>query len=177
MFHVKRTERVDFFIAAYGMKSNEYNIQIQKEFKKDGLIEVNFYSYIESDANVYNYYSANGEDADFVIFSETNIKDMNDYVKYHFVDVSTLAEDIPSLTKYDRYGFEGVPFGIKLFDGKDDSYNEKFSFTDLIEFTKEGKDNEAYYLLINSKMVNFDKEKGHTLGYSVLKYFLTNHEK
>lgn len=176
-FYVKRTERIEFFIAAYGMKNNDYNIEIQKEFKKDGLIEANFYSYIESDPNVFSYFEANGEGADFIIFSETNIKDMNDYVKYHYVDVSSLKSDIPNIEKYETFKYEDISYGLKIFDGGNEEYNAKFSFTDLIEFTQEGKEKESYYLLINNQSPNFDKEKGHTLGYSVLQYFLTNHEK
>ena len=172
MFYVKKTQRIDIFIAAYGVKDDNFKKAIEKEYKKDGLIEVNIYSYLESDKNLYNYFSANGEKADFIIFSETNINEMQEYVPENYVNLSALASDIPSLSKY-----ETTEYGIKLFDGSNDEYNNKFTYTDTFEFTKEGVDKESYYLLVDKESPNFDKEKNHTLGFSVLEYFLSYHEK
>ena len=172
MFYVKKTQRIDIFIAAYGVKDDNFKKAIEKEYKKDGLIEVNIYSYLESDKNLYNYFSANGEKADFIIFSETNINEMQEYVPENYVNLSALASDIPSLSKY-----ETTEYGIKLFDGSNDEYNNKFTYTDTFEFTKEGVDKESYYLLVDNESPNFNKEKNHTLGFSVLEYFLSYHEK
>ena len=174
IFHVKRTERVDLFIAAYGLKDEDYYKTIQKTFAKDGLVEMNIYSYLESDPNVYNYFTANGENADYVIFSETNVKDMNDYVKYNYFNIDDLKENVPSVVQYDTYQFEGVSYGIKIYDGIDETYNDKHAFKDLIEFTNEGKEKESYYLLVDNGSPNFDQEGKHILGYSVLEYLLSN---
>ena len=76
IFAVKRTQRIEMFIAAFGLKDYEYANKIKKQFKAGGLIEMNIYSYLEDDINVFDYFSANGENADFVIFSETNIRDI-----------------------------------------------------------------------------------------------------
>ena len=174
MFYVKRTERLEIFIAAHGLKDNNYFDKIQKEFAKEGLLQVNVYSYLEDDINVYNYFSANGEDADFIIFSETNVKDMQEYISYNYVDVSTLVSDIPCVSEYDTYIYEGTSYGLKIYDPVDESYNTSHHFQDLIEFNKEGKDKEAYYLLVDKDSPNFDKENKHTFGYSVLEYLLSD---
>ena len=123
MFYVKRTQRVELFIAAYGLKDNDYHNTIEKEFNDSGLIEFNIYSYMNDDVNTANYFSANGENADYVIFSESNIKDMEDYPYYNYRDVSTLTSECPSISQYDTYMYENTPIGIKVFDGKDESYN------------------------------------------------------
>ena len=178
MFYVKRTSRIEFFIAAYGLKDDQYHKVLEKQFKKDGLITANFYSYIEDDKNLYDYFTANGEDADFVIFSETNIKDLKEYLPENYFDVSTLVESIPSISKYETYKYEDdKSYGIKIFDGQNADYNTKYSFTDLIKFDYEGKTTESYYLLVDNKSPNFDKEHSHILGYSVLEYFLADHAK
>ena len=174
MFHVKRTEKIDIFIAAYGLKNNDVNTQIEKEFKDKGLVEFNIYSYLADDPNTANYFSANGEKADFVIFSETDIVDMQEYVTYNYMDVSTLVSEVPSLSKYETYIDNGVARGIKLFDKTDTSYNETHTFNNWIEFSKEGKENDSYYLLIDNESENFDKDNNHILGYQVLEYLLNS---
>ena len=172
IFAVKRTQRIEMFIAAHGLKDDEYANKIKKEFKSKGLVEMNIYSYLEDDINVYDYFSANGENADFVIFSETNINDMQDYVPNNYMPISSLEDDIESIKSFETFDYDGTAYGIKIFDASNDVYNSKYKFKDLIEFTKEGKDNESYYLLIDSGSPNFDKANKHTLGYSVLSYFL-----
>ena len=172
VFYIKRTERIEIFIAAHGLKDNNYFEKIRKEFSKDGLLEINVYSYLEDDLNVYNYFQANGESADFIIFSETNIHDMQEYITYNYVDVSTLEEDIPCLSEYDNYVYDNIPYGIKIYDGNDTAYNEAHHFQDIIEFNKQGKDNESYYLLVDKDSPNFDKKNKHTFGYSALEYLL-----
>ena len=172
MFYVKRTERIEIFIAAHGLKDDSYFDKIRKEFSKDGLLGVNVYSYLEDDPNVYNYFQANGESADFIIFSETNIHDMQEYITYTYVDVSTLVEDAPSLNEYDTYIYDNVPYGIKIYDGENENYNLSHHFQDIIEFNKQGKENESYYLLVDIDSPNFDKKNKHTFGYSALEYLL-----
>ena len=174
MFYVKRTERIEFFIAAHGLKDDNYFNNFKKLFAKEGLIDVNVYSYLEDDPNIYNYFSANGEQADFIIFSETNVNDLEELIKYNYVDLSTLESDVPSISEYDTFEYENVPYGIKIYDPIDDNYNLNHHFQDLIEFTKVGKDKEAYYLLVDTDSPNFDKEKKHTLGLSVLEYLLSD---
>ena len=177
IFHVKRYEKIDLFVAAYGLKDYEFNKQIESKFKDKGLVEFNIYSYMEDDSNTANYFSANGEKADFIIFSESNILDMKEYVEYNYFDLSTIQDDIPSLSKYEIYLDNSVPRGIKLFDGSNDSYNESHKFSNLFEFTKEGKEKESYYLLIDNESENFDKENDHVLGYEVLEYLLSEFAK
>ena len=172
LFAVKRTQHVDMFIAAHGLKDYDYSSKVVKEFKKGGLVEFNIYSYLEDDINVMDYFSANGENADFVIFSETNISDMKEYVSANYVPLSSLEDTVESIKSFETFDYEGTAYGIKLFDATNDTYNSKYKFKDLIEFTEEGKDNESYYLLIDNGSPNFDKENKHTLGYSVLSYFL-----
>ena len=174
MFFVKRTERIEIFIAAHGLKDNEYFYNIQKEFSKDGLVEVNTYSYLEDDPNIYNYFSANGENADYVIFSETNVKDMQEYITYSYKDITSLTDLVPSLSEYDTYVYEDVAYGIKIYDPANEQYNLSHHFQDIIEFNKEGKEKEAYYLLVDASSPNFDQENKHTFGYSVLEYLLSD---
>ena len=172
LFAVKRTQRVDMFIAAHGLKDFEYSSKVVKQFKKGGLVEFNIYSYLEDDINVMDYFSANGENADFVIFSETNISDMKEYVPANYVPLSSLEDTVESIISFETFEYEGTAYGIKLFDATNDTYNSKYKFKNFIEFTEEGNDNESYYLLIDNGSPNFDKENKHTLGYSVLSYFL-----
>ena len=175
MFYVKRTERIELFIAAHGLKDNDYGTRIEKEFKSRGLIEMNIYSYLEDDvAGVYNYFSANGENADFIIFSETNVKDLEEYVPANYFALSSFNEDIKKINEFDTYDYDGTAYGIKIFDGSDDAYNNKYKFKDFIEFTKEGVERESYYLLIDNGSPNFDKANKHALGYYVLDYFLND---
>ena len=165
------------FIATYGLKDNNYYKELEKRFADEGLIQANIYSYIESDNNVYNYFMANGEKADFIIFSETNVNDLQDYVIYNYYNIETLEDGVPILKEFDYFLYDNVPYGVKIFDGDNDDYNKRFSFSDLIEFTTPKKDNESYYLLIDTDSPHFDKENEHTLGYSVLEYFLTSYVK
>ena len=174
MFHVKRYEKIDLFIAAYGLNDGEYNEKIEKEFKDKGLIEFNIYSYMADDVNTANYFSANGEKADFVIFSESNILDMKEYISYNYLDLALIKADIPSISSYESYLDNGVERGIKIFDGVNTSYNETHKFSNFIEFNKEGKESESYYLLIDNETENFDKENNHILGYEVLEYLLAD---
>ena len=149
MFSVKRTEKIDLFIAAYGLKDETISKTIEKEFKKDGLIEMNIYSYVEEEYLSENYY-----------------------------DVSTLVESVPSISHFDTYKYEGdKPFGIKIFDGQNNEYNNRFTFTDMIKFDYQDKEKESYYLLVDNQSPNFDKDNNHTLGFSVLEYLLSSHEK
>ena len=172
-YYVKRTERIEFFIAAHGLKENDIDSKMQKAFEEDGLKEVFVYSYLEDDTNIYNYFSANGENADFVVFSETNVRDMQDYVPSNYFDVTTLSNDVPSILKYDLLQIEGGSYAIKIFDGASEEYNSKYIFSDWIEFTKEGKENESYYLLIDNHSPNFDKQKNNIFGYKTLEYLLS----
>lgn len=172
MFAVKRTQRIEMFIAAHGLKDNDYSTKVEKKFKDNGLIEMNIYSYLEDDAEIYNYYSANGEKADFVIFSETNINDLKELVAENYIPLSSLEDTMEEIKTFETYDYEGASYGIKIFDSANESYNNKYKFKDLIEFTKEGQENKSYYLLIDKDSPNFDKANNHTLGYSVLSYFL-----
>ena len=174
MFYVKRTEKIDFFIAAFGLKDNEYSSKIKNEFANKGLVEVNIYSYMEDDVNIFNYFSANGEKADFVIFSESNLNDMHDYVKYNYLALTSLEAEVPTVNVFDSFKYDSISYGIKIFDKADDTYNNRFKFKDLIEFTKQGKEKENYYLLVDNESPNFNKSSGNTLGYLVLDYFLTD---
>lgn len=174
MFYVKRTEKIELFIAAHGLKDDSYSKKIQKEFKSSGLIEMNVYSYMEDDSNLFNYFSANGEKADYIIFSETNVQDLKEYVEGNYIPLSSLQEDVPSIAQFETYQYGNEAYGIKIFDGQNETYNDKLKFTDLISFTKEGKEKESYYLLVDNESPNFNKEKNHTLGYSVLEYLLAD---
>ncbi len=172
MFAVKRTQRVDLFIAAHGLKDYDYSKKIQKQFKSQGLIEFNVYSYLEEDPNVFDYFSANGEKADFVVFSETNLNDLKEYLPANYVPLSSIATVVDKVNNFGSYKYEETSYGIKLFDKENDTYNNKYKFKDFIEFTKEGVEKENYYLLIDKESPNFDETNKHTLGYSVLSYFL-----
>ena len=172
MFVVKRTQRIDMFIAAHGLKDNDYSTKVEKKFKSGGLIEMNIYSYLEEDPNIFDYFSANGEKADFVIFSETNVKDLQEYVPANYMPLSSLEATVESIKSFETFDYEGTAYGIKIFDGTNDAYNNKYKFQDFIEFTKEGVEKESYYLLVDNESPNFDKENKHTLGYSVLSFFL-----
>ena len=172
IFHVKRTQRIEMFIAAHGLKDYDYDKKILKEFKSQGLIEMNIYSYLENDVNIYDYFSANGEKADFIIFSETNVKDLNEYLPANYIPLADLNEQVECLNRFETFDYEGVSYGVKIFDGANESYNQNLNFQDLIEFTKEGQKKESYYLLIDNESPNFDVKNQHTLGYSVLEYFL-----
>ena len=174
MFFVPRTNRIEIFIAAQGINDAEYNVKLQKEFEEQGLMQVDIYSYYIDDANVYNYFSANGEKADFIIFPESVLNDMQDYVKDSYFELSTLVDGCSSINDYESFKYEEKPYGIKIFDGVNEAYNTQHHFTDLIEFTKEGKTNESYYLLVDNESPNFNKENGNTLGYSVLEYLLSS---
>ncbi len=172
MFAVKRTQRVDLFIAAHGLKDYDYSKKIQKQFKSQGLIEFNVYAYLEDDLKVFDYFSANGEKADFVVFSETNLNDLKEYLPNNYVPLSDIATVVDKVNNFETFDYEGTSYGIKLFSKDSDTYNNKYKFKDYIEFTKEGVDKENYYLLIDNESPNFDEANKHTLGYSVLSYFL-----
>ncbi len=172
MFAVKRTQRVDLFIAAHGLKDYDYSKKIQKKFKSQGLIEFNVYSYLEDDPKVFDYFSANGEKADFVVFSETNLNDLKEYLPNNYVPLSDIATVVDKVNNFETFDYEGTGYGIKLFSKDSETYNNKYKFKDYIEFTKEGVDKENYYLLIDNESPNFDEANKHTLGYSVLSYFL-----
>lgn len=177
VYHVKRYQQIDFFIAAYGVKDHYYQERLTKELEKDGLIEVNIYDYPVNDSKIYDYYQAYGEKSDFVILSEGDVNEMKEAIKDKFVPVNNYLEDCPSIAKYDLYQYESVSYGIKLFDKTNEIYNQKYDFTNHINFTSEGKEITDYYLLINKDSVNFDKQNNHILGYLVLEYFLSLNEK
>ena len=177
VYRVKPYQKVDYFIAAYGLNDRYYQNEILKRFEKDGLVEVNIHDYPMGDAKLYEYYQAYGEKSDFVILSEGDVSSMKEVIKTKFTPIDNLKSDCPAISKYDSYKFDAVSYGIKIFDDKDDSYNQKYNFTSHINFTAEGKERSSYYLLVNKESVNFDKEKNHIFGYLVLEYFLSINEK
>lgn len=174
MFYIRRTEKIEIFIAAFGLKDNDYSSKIQSEFAKDGLVEVNIFSYLEDDINIFNYFSATGEEADYIIFSETNVMDLEDYVTFNYYDLNNLVSDVPSISQYQTYKYDGVSYGLKIYDAENEDYNLNHHFQDLIEFNKTGKEKESYYLLVDKDSPNFNKETKHTLGYLVLEYILSD---
>ena len=176
MFYVKRNQRIEIFIAAHGLKDDSIFKGLQKEFKSQGIIDVNVYSYLEDDINIFNYFSANGESADFIIFSETNIKDLEDYLIYNYYDVSTLSSAVPSLSSYDTpvSEYDNLPHVIKIFDGQDEYYNNVHHFNDYIEFEKAGKEKESYYLLIDKDSPFFKEKSNPSIGEDVLEYLLSS---
>lgn len=176
MFYVKRNQRIDFFIAAHGMKDESVFNSLKKEFKDNGIIDVNIYSYIEDDINIYNYFSANGEDADFVVFSETNVNDLEDYLIYNYYDLTEFTTHVPSLASYQTYisDDDHLPHAIKIFDKDDDAYNNSHKFNELINFVKEGKDNESYYLLVDTNSPYFGEKSNPSIGYDILEYLLSS---
>lgn len=177
VYRVKPYERIDIFIAAYGVNDNYYQNEITKQFKDDGLVEVNIYDYPVNDSKIYDYYQAYGESSDFVILSEGDVNEMKEVIKDKYVPLDTLATDCPTINHYDVYQYDSISYGIKIFDKADDIYNAKYDFTSHINFTLEGKEKTDYYLLINKSSVNFDKENNHILGYKVLEYYLDINEK
>ena len=177
VYKVKPYQKIDFFIAAYGVNDNYYQEQLIKEFEDDGLIETNIYDYPLTDPKIYDYYQAYGESADFVILSEGDVTEMKEVIKDKYVSLDTLTSDCPNISHYESYQYDSISYGIKIFDKADDSYNEKYDFTTHINFTSEGKEKTNYYLLINKESVNFDKQNNHILGYLVLQYYLVINEK
>lgn len=172
VYRVKPYEKIDMFVAAYGVNDNYYQKELLKELKDDGLVEVNIYDYPVNDKKIYDYYQAYGESSDFVILSEGDVTEMKEVIKDKFVSLDTLASDCPTISHYASYQYDSVSYGIKVFDKSDETYNEKYDFTTHINFTLEGKERTDYYLLINKSSVNFDKENNHNLGYLVLEYYL-----
>ena len=173
-FYIRRNEKIEIFIAAHGLKDDSFATSMQKEFAKDGIVEVNLYSYLEDDINVYNYFSANGEQADFIIFSETNVKDLEGYVVYNYYDLSNFTNLVPSINQYDYYQYDNVSYGIKIYDKEDENYNTSHLFSNFIEFNKEGKESESYYLLVDVDSPHFNLDNSNSLGFSVLEYLLSS---
>ena len=175
-FFIRRNQRIDIFIAAHGLKDESIFNNLKSEFVKDGIIDVNIYSYIEDDPNIFNYFSANGEQADFIIFSETNIKDLEDYLIYNYYDLTNFSSDVPSIDKYQLFISEhdSLPHAIKIFDKEDESYNNSHKFNEYINFTKENKDNESYYLLIDKDSPYFGDNSNPNIGYNILEDLLAS---
>ena len=171
IYYVPRTKKLNFFIASYGVKDYSIKKKLHSYLKDDGLLEVNFYDYLVSDARIVDYYSAYSKSCDFFIFDETTLTDMKELVATTFMDLSNVSNDIPEMSEYETFKYEGVDIGLKIFDKDDETYNNKYKYTSWIDFTYlDNTDN--YYLLIYKKSPNFNKETHHTLGYLGLEYFL-----
>ena len=177
VYRVKPYQKIDMFIAAYGVNDTYYQKHILNEFEDNGLIEINIYDYPVNDAKIYDYYQAYGEKSDFVILSEGDVNEMKDVIKDKFVSLNSLSTDCPSINHYESFQYDSTSYGIKVFDKDNDSYNAKYDFTTHINFISEGQVETNYYLLVNKESVNFDKENNHILGYLVLEYYLTLNEK
>ena len=177
VYRVKPYEKIDMFIAAYGVNDRYYQNELIKELGKDGLIEVNIYDYPVNDKKIYEYYQAYGETSDFVILSEGDVSEMKEVIKDKFVSLDNLSTDCPAINNYETYQYDSLSYGIKVFDKENETYNAKYDFTTHINFTSEGKEKTNYYLLINKSSINFDKQNNHNLGYLVLEYYLQINEK
>ena len=172
MYAAKPYEQLTFFYAAYGLKDESFHNKMQKDLEDKSCYEVNYYDYSRIDKKIYEYYSSVKDNCDFLIFSEQDLVDMKEVVKSEFkVLDENLIKEINLPSYYSFFDYEGLNYGIKLIDKNDDSYNNQTKFNHLIKSSL-NENSDSFYLLINQKSVNFDKENEHILGYSGLEYYL-----
>lgn len=148
-------QRFSIFFSAYGLKEERYKDELLEELKDDGVIEINYYDYPCDSSKVVTYYTVYGEKSDINILSETDIKDMQQYVADYFINITDpLISDLGLSNDYTYYSYDEKAYAIKIFDKDDESYNDKFIYQEWIDFKKEDL-SDNFYILLRRNSINF----------------------
>ena len=168
---IKRCERFNLFIAAYGMKENNYQNELYELLKDDGIKQVNFYSYLLDDKDIAKYYDAFGYNADAVIFSDSDVESMSGTISTNFMGIGDKLSTALSLDGYKGYYFDDVRYAIMIHDKNDEEYNSKFNYSSWIEFGS----GHSFFLLLNIRSTNygmFSEKNESEVALKGIKYIL-----
>ena len=174
-------QRFSVFFAAYGIKEERYKDELGELLKDDGVIQVNYYSFFADDTELVTYYEMYGVKSDVIIFSEKDVTDMQEYIGDYFISITDpLKEELGISNNYSYYNYGENAYAIKIFDKNDASYNEKFTYSEWINFKSSDNYIENFYILLKKSSVNYgeygEKNKS-TNAIKGLRYILNESEK
>lgn len=168
----KKYEKLVMFYAAYNLKDNSIHKEMKNALKPYGCLEVDYYDYSLTNPEIAKYYNTLKPNTDLFVMSEQDLTDMKEEISGQYMKLSNIILDkIHIPTTYQYYSYDETTYGIKIYDKNDNDYNQFTKFQNWINFSFEDK-TDNFYLVINCDSVNFDDEKGHTLGYKGLEYLL-----
>ena len=173
-------QRFSIFFSAYGLKEERFKNELLDELKDDGVIEINYFDYPCNSDQIVTYYDVYGEKSDINILSETDIKDMQQYVGDYFINITGyLKTELNLSNNYTYYSYDEKPYAIKIYDKDDNSYNDKFIYQEWINFSK-GELTDNFYILLRRNSINFgeygDKNKT-TNAIKGLRYLINENTK
>lgn len=147
----KRTERVDFFIGAYDIKTEELKKEIEKK-KPSGVVEVELrFHYISSKDFTYIFANFRANVDCFILPYDYVSKNENDSVKYAAnLDMDYMNSEFGKENVY--YKFEDRGKGIKIYDAA----TKTGSLTNYIQYDTDDFQSD-YYLFFSYKSVNLGK--------------------
>ncbi len=143
----KNYERLNFFSEAGAIIDNNLEADILKNHNQ--ILEVNYYAYSPNNMDINSLFEAFGLDSDILIMRESNLKDLDYVISDVFVGF-----DKEKSIELDTYSYSNYVYGYKLYDVNNQTYNEKFNFSQFISFVPNV---DSYYLVLNKKSVNIGK--------------------
>lgn len=172
IYAVKKYQKLVIFYAAYNLKDKTIHKKMKASLKEYGCLDVEYYSYAFDDPQIVENYNALKKNCDFFVISEYDLKEMKEEINNQYMPLTNeLIEKVKAPESYQYYSYGSVSYGFKVFDKDNVAYNQMTHFNEWVNFTKEEK-TDNFYLVINKDSVNFNEEKGHTLGYHGLEWLL-----
>ena len=150
------TERLDaFFLVA---EEKEPFLQSLADPEGD-IKEVRSYFYSPSTSNIGDVYTAYGVFADLLLLRDREFEDVGEYVEEMAL---ALPDEISSQISLPMYQTsDGKSYGVKIYDGEDEAFNEAHRFLDWLDFASyEG----SYYLVIGPESDNIAPYNGKSVN-------------
>lgn len=155
--NVKDNEKISIFVGAYDVNSMEAVNGIREKVNYLDIKQIRFNVFPPNEDNYSLYYGTGGVFAsDIFIISDSKLKEKS-VDSFLPLTYNVLDEIMPSNISYTPifYSYDGINYGIKIYDATDNEYNEHFSFSEFILFREnENSEAEDYYLLININSPN-----------------------
>ncbi|MCD8194962.1 MAG: hypothetical protein LUD22_01515 [Coprobacillus sp.] len=146
-------EKISLFVIANDVKediASDIYDYMNSGVTDDPVLEVDLYDYPKNESNLYQIYLSLGVYADLLIMPEYDLSDLAELVGDNFLgydenlfNYSNVDKDFNS---YKHFEYDGLYYGIKIFDPDDKEYNEYVGFTNWLDY--EGEE-DSYYLIIN----------------------------
>lgn len=170
IYKLKPYEQIVFFVKSYdeitGKPERFISIYNNEDLKKDGLMNVTYYSF-----NIYDGEAPSFKDA----LPEFDIAIINEEALIGYFS-SSLNHDVLKIDEFAdtkgvyEYGFDG--YAIKIHDKDNPDYNKNFTYDNWITMSNSDKES-SFYIIVSGYSQNFDVAQNHTLGYKALDIFLS----
>ncbi len=151
-------EKIQLFIECNGtymdIAPDIYSYMNEEGVTSDEVKEVDLYNYQKNERDLYDIYLSLGVYADLLILPEYDLEDIQEFIGDNFLgyDENEIlsfsgvpTSEIPNY-KYFYSEYDEFCYGIKIYDAKDEEYNNYVGFTSWLNYEDEEI---SYYLIIN----------------------------